>query len=157
MAGFSYLDLAGFRARTIMPSPDVDEVEAVEPGFILQALASRTAWINSQLDRRYITPFTAPYPETVLDWLTRLVTPLAYNKRGINRSDSQFEEIKEQAKSVGDEIADAANSATGRFDLPLRSDTETSGVTRGGPLVYSEASPYTHADVQAEIIRSGGG
>lgn len=155
--GFSYLDLAGFRSRTIMPSPDVDEVELVEPGFITRALEARSAWINAQLDRRYVTPFAAPYPETVLDWLTRLVTPLVYNKRGINRSDSQFEEIKEQAKTVGEELADAANSATGRFDLPLRSDTEVSAVARGGPLVYAEASPYTFADVQAEIVRGGGG
>lgn len=157
MAAFSYLDLAGFKSRSIMPSVDIDEVETAEPGFIDQALASRSKWIDAQLARRYVVPFASPYPEAVLDWLTRLVTPLAYNKRGINRSDQQFEEIKEQAKDVGLEVADAANSETGRFDLPLRSNVETSGIERGMPLVYSELSPYTDADMQAEAIRSGHG
>lgn len=155
MSSFTFLDLAGFRARTIMPSPDVDQLEAQEPGWILLQLIDRSDFIVARLTRRY-GPWVAPYPFTVLRWLEALVTADVYLKRGGNPSDAQFLNLTETRPAKAEaEILAAANSETGLTELPIRSDSTASGVTKGGPLVYSEASPYTWTDVQAEAVRNG--
>jgi|ERR1017187_1543209 hypothetical protein len=50
---FPYEDLAGFKARTTMPSGDVDYLEQNSPGFIAQCIASESSWINGRLRKRY--------------------------------------------------------------------------------------------------------
>lgn len=151
----AYLDLAGFKARTIMPSAEVDRLETAEPGWLLEKLTTVSSEIDDQLKKRYDAPFSLPYPKTVQSWLERIVTPDAYFKRGINASDAQYEEIKARAKDARLAVAEAADSNTGLYDLPLRQDSATTGIARGGPYAYSEASPYTFTDVQAEAVRNG--
>ncbi len=51
-------------------------------------------------------------------------------------------------------MKEAADSAEGLFELPLRADLETSGVSKGGPLGYTEASPYRWTDRQADDGRN---
>ena len=48
-----YLDLAGFKLRTIMPSQDVDLVESFQPGFTVQRIASWSSEINAAARKRY--------------------------------------------------------------------------------------------------------
>lgn len=50
---FPYLDLAGFKARTVMPSADVDLVEASQAGFTQTRINVATSYINSRLRKRY--------------------------------------------------------------------------------------------------------
>jgi hypothetical protein len=50
---FPYEDLAGFKARTTMPSGDVDILEENSPGFIAQCIATESSWINGRLRKRY--------------------------------------------------------------------------------------------------------
>lgn len=50
---FPYEDLAGFKARTSMPSGDVDYLEQNSPGFIAQSIATESSWINGRLRKRY--------------------------------------------------------------------------------------------------------
>ena len=148
-----YLDLPGFRGLTIMPSGDVDLLEATVPGWISIQLVHASRWIDSRLAKRYEAPFASPFPEAVGAWLARIVTLRAFLKRGVNPTDAQFVEIKADADQAVAEIKEAADSEDGLFDLPLRADTSSSGISRGGPRVYSEASPYVWTDLQVDMGR----
>lgn len=149
----SYLDLAEFKTRTVMPADDVDEVEMRAPGFLLARLEVWTSRINARLRKRYAVPFAAPIPEIALGWLAAFVTVEAYQKRGWNPSDEQSAQIKADRDECAVELKEAADAANGLFDLPLRQNTTETGIAKGGPLAYSEASPYEWADVQAEALR----
>lgn len=145
-----YLTVAEFKARTVMPSVAVDEVEVISPGFVLARLTIESAGIDSRLRKRYAAPFAAPVPDVVLGWLVAVVTEQAYRKRGIDPTDEMAETYLEDAKRARDEILEAANSDEGLFDLPLRQDTTETGISQGGPYGYSEASPYVQADLQRD-------
>lgn len=149
----AYLDVAGFKSHSVMPDPFVDDLEARYPGWLANQLSIASTWIDARLAKRYAVPFAAPYPLAVRMWLAQLVTPRAYHKRGIDALDQQIVDIKDDEKTAKDEIAEAANSETGLFDLPLRDDTSESGIVRGGPFGYSEQSPYVWMDEQERVGR----
>jgi hypothetical protein len=144
----AYLTVAEFKTRALIPSEYVDAVELAQPGFTLSRLESATAWIDGRLKKRYAVPFSSPYPEMVLAWVTAIVTVEVMIRRGVNPDDRQFDDMREESTRAREEITEAANSETGLFDLPLRSDTTTSGISRGGTFCYSERSPYVGFDVQ---------
>lgn len=48
-----YLDVAGFKRGTMMPSSDVDLVEQVQPGFTAGRIAYRSGQINAAARKRY--------------------------------------------------------------------------------------------------------
>lgn len=148
-----YLDLAAFRERTLAPPGLVDDAEDAHEGWIDGQLSSWSRKIDARLRKRYAAPFAAPVPETVLEWLTQIVTVRVYLKRGVDPNDQQFEEIRQDAKDALAEIAEAANSETGLFDLPLLDAADGSAVSKGGPYGYSEASPYVWTDLQADVGR----
>jgi phage gp36-like protein len=149
----SYLDIAGFKSLSTMPSTDVDGVEALYPGFVLAQLEHASTRIDGRLRKRYAVPFALPYPETVKVWLAHIVTVLVMLKRGVDPNDEQFAEIKALAQQAHDEVKEAADGELGLWDLPLRADTTESGISRGGPLGYSEQSPYVAFDLQSEAGR----
>jgi len=149
----AYLDLAAFKARTIMPENDVDVVGAT---FVASRLAIGTSEINGLLRKRYATPFVDPVPEVVLGWLTDIVTPEIYERRGWNPGDAQSQLIIDAATRARAQMKEAADSVTGLWELPLRENTTADGISKGGPLVYSEQSPWTWTDVQADHLRGGG-
>ena len=154
----AFLTLSEFRARTIMPAGDVDSLEVQTPGWTLGQLTSWTDRICSQLRKRYAVPFVAPYPETVKDWLARIVTIRCYLKRGVNPADPQMAVIKADCDDALKEISQAADSEKGLFDLPLRADVQTtSGVVVGGPMFYSEQSPYVWTGAQTRTAMNEDG
>lgn len=141
----SYMSVSEFRLRTIMPQSDVDQLEISDPGFLAQTLDDWSDEINARLSKRYDVPFAAPIPPTVLRWLNKLTTREAYAKRGYNPSaKSDQESIEAAALRAETELAEAANSQTGLFELP------TKPLSRGGPSAYSEASPYKWYEEQLE-------
>lgn len=146
----AYLLVSEFRLRTTMPQSDVDSVEVSDPGFIAYQLSSWSSRLNAQLAKRYAAPFSSPVPEVILDWLTRIVTPRVYLKRGVNPSDQQFDAIKIDAETALKEVEAAVNSQIGMYDLPPLETSTASGVTRGGPQSYSETSPYAWTSNQYE-------
>lgn len=133
-----------------MPSGDVDRLEKSDPGFLEATLHTQSERVNAHLRKRYAVPFANPVPEMVLDWVVRLATAIAYAKRGINPSsgDTYVALIAERATTAEEEIAEAANAQFGLFDLPLRQDTTKTGIVKGAPISYSEASPYVGHDIQ---------
>lgn len=132
-----------------MPPDQVQELESRYPNFVKTQLTVISGRIDSRLRvRRYAVPFEAPYPPTVRLWLNDLATLRCYLRMGVKPTDEQFSEIKNLADVAEAQITEAADAVNGKFDLPMRADTTTSGIT-GGPLGYSEQSPYTGADRQA--------
>jgi phage gp36-like protein len=152
----AYLDRNAFKQRTIMPATDVDDLETIASGWVDMQLEQVSRWIDSRLRQRYDAPFNvATCPEIVKSWLTRLVTLRAYLRRGVDATDGQLDLIKADAEAAAAEIREAADSNEGLFDLPLKDSEKATGVTQGGPFVYSEASPYDFIDVQANEVGRG--
>src|SRR5688572_20817333 len=90
------MTLARFKLLTIMPSPDVDMVEALEAGFLQAKLNTVSNWIEAQLAKRYAVPFgtqgatpsdpRTEVPDIIEGWIVAIVTPAAYAKKGYNPS-----------------------------------------------------------------------
>lgn len=95
--------------------------------------------------------FTAPtpVPETILGWLVALLDVAVLRKHGANSQDPGTQDFVALAKTALDEIAQAANSKDGLFDLPPVDGEQPSNVSTGGVISYSEAgSPYVSGDRQ---------
>jgi hypothetical protein len=147
----SYLTVAQFEALTVMPASYVGDIEAIQPGWSLTKLTSLSRLIDARLRKRYAVPFSAPYPETAQHWLSTIATPQFYLKRGVDPTDAQFAAMVEAATKAWSEVAEAANSDTGLFDLPLIADVAApGGISKGAPLAYTETSPYVWRDIQRE-------
>ncbi len=144
------LDFDGFKTRTIMPSGDVDGIEADSPGFIDGRIVVAISWIESKLRKRYDVPFVAPVPEVVFGWIVAIVTPEAYRRRGWDPGEAQSAQIEQDRKDAREQVQEAADSFEGLYDLTLRSDTTESGISKGGPRGYAETSPYVWTDHQFE-------
>lgn len=149
----AYLTKAEFINITIMPVEFINAIEAKSPGFVDKQLEIYSALIDSRLVKRYGVPFQAPYPLMVTLWLTRIVTHQLWLRRGSDPNDEQYQDVKAAALSSYDELKEAADAQNGLFDLPLRADTNLSGVDRIGPFGYSEQSPYVWATRQATTGR----
>ncbi len=98
-------------------------------------------------------PFGSPYPVAVQGWLARLVTLRVYYKRGIDPTDAQWDAVRQDATDAMSELKEAADSHEGLFELPLKANDDTTAITRGDPLAYTEASPYKWADEQRDTAR----
>lgn len=152
----AYLTQAQFALRSIAPPEYIDAIELRAPGWTVQQLLQESARIDARLKKRYAAPFVdgagAPNaPELVQLWLARIVTLKVYLRRGVDPTDEQFVEVRDDARRAEDELKEAADGAMGLWDLPVRGQETTSAITYGGPRVYSEASPYVWTDVQRDI------
>lgn len=150
-----YLTLAEFKTRSTMPSEHVDRIEAASAGFTLAQIESVSRLdIDSRLRKRYAVPFSDPYPEAVKVWCARIVTLLCWERLGYDPTDQSMERATKAHDDAKAEIKEAANSNEGLFDLPLRADTTTTGISKAAPFGYSEQSPYVWADGQADVGRT---
>ncbi len=143
-------DVTAFRLRSDMPGDDVDLLEEREAGYLDATIAGVRADIYARLRKRYDTNFTQGVPEIVWRWLTKIATPDAYRKRGANPSDATIALLEADRTRAYEQIKEAADSVTGLYDLPLLDTADGSAISKGGPLGYSEASPYAWTDSQAE-------
>lgn len=142
------LNLAGFRGLCPFPA-DVDLVEESNPGYIERWSAIRQGEIYDRLRKRYAVPFDANNPPAImLKWLvfTLVLDVLTY--RGYNPQSpdalihqARYDESMAQQK-------EAADAKDGLFELPLLNDEKEQGVSRGGPIFYTESSPFVAADRQ---------
>lgn len=122
------------------------------PTFVEARLAQIQALIEARLRKRYAIPFEEEVPETCKQWLVAIATPEIWPKLGWNPSSEQDATLIEDRKNALEEIKEAANSEIALFELPLRQDIDPdrNGVVKGGPLGYSEQSPYVGFDRQFE-------
>lgn len=147
----AYLTIAAFKALSIIPASYVDQIETEQSGWTDTQLNAWSAWIDAKLAKRYAVPFGSPAPITVQMWLSRIVTPIAYLKKGVDPTDSQVAAIVADGEAARTEIKEAADSKEGLYELPLRADLPGSqGVGKGAPLGYSEQTPYAWTDVQQD-------
>lgn len=146
----AYITVARFKVLSTIPTEFVETVELTAPGFTLAQLEVWSDWLDSQLVKRYATPFAAPIPPTVELWLTRIVTPRVWSKRGVDPNDEQWRDIRQEDTDARAEVDRAANSESGLFELPLRADKPQSGVAHAFPRGYSEQSPYVWTNQQAQ-------
>jgi hypothetical protein len=109
-------------------------------------------------DNVYSAP--TPVPEVILGWLATLLDLDVMRKRGVNPQDPLLELMVESVNTVRLEVQDAVDGKDGLWDIPTNEDAD-SAVTTGGPMCYSESSPYVYADSQeregvAEDLRGRG-
>lgn len=145
-------DVTDFSIRSIMPAEDVLLIEAERPGFLDAAIKGARHDLYARLRKRYKVPFD-PEPEIFVQWISRLVTPIAYRARGTNPQDPTITVLEEERKNVYAEVREAVDAKDGLYDLPLVPEGDASGISKGGPLGYSEPSPYDWLDRQAEALR----
>lgn len=146
----AYLTAAAFKTRTLAPPDYVDAIEAETPGWTDAQLLAKSRWLDAKLAKRYAAPFASPYPECLLDWLTRIVTWRCYIKRGVDPTDREVAEVKADAELAEREADNAVSLAEAHFELPLRENTTASGATVGRPMTYTESTPYAWTDVQLD-------
>jgi hypothetical protein len=149
-----FLNLAGFKQRSTMPSTAIDTLERLEPGWLDLRLDGNASWIFARLRKRYAVTWAVNPPLVIISWLVAITTLDAYLKRGFDPTSEQDLQIQKMGESARAEVLEAADSVTGLFDLPLLEGGADSAINQGGPFAYSEQSPYTWADVQAEAGRS---
>lgn len=124
--------------------------------FVEQRLVVRTSEINARLRKRYAVPFEDQrVPEVIRGWLAALVLPDLYEARGWDDSDAFAQSMRENATAAREAMKEAADSDVGLYDLPLAQDDTASAISKGGPLGYSEQSPYTWSDVQRDAVDAG--
>lgn len=144
----AYLTDATYAARSLLPAAWLTQLAAAhpvtggDPTYITRQLVVVESTINAQLNKRYAVPFENP-PEIVLGWMVALVDWRLLIARGFDGTANDvvegFSALNTQAR---EEIALAANARDGLFDLPLAQDSTASGITKGGPAGYREASPF---------------
>lgn len=147
------IDVEYIKANGALTPTAVDQLVA-DLGDLTPIILGRQAYLESRLFKRYQTPFAAPAPEAAKQWLCDLVVERMYTRRGGNPDTDLLDAVTRAADTARAELKEAADAKDGLFDLPLRqADPNVSGISRGGPLGYSEASPYDWPDAQAEAIR----
>lgn len=148
----AYITPEQYRQKTLLPENILDAIEQRTPGWIAAQLDLVSARIFAQLGKRYGDWVNAnAYPTVLGEWITRIMDVRALLKRGVAADDKQYETYKELHDTAWKEVNNAANSETGLFDLATEQGGVTSGIVRGAPLQYSEQSPYSWLDGQAEI------
>jgi hypothetical protein len=148
-----YLTAAEFKLQSILPAIYIDEIEDRESGWVERRIRRHSSWIDARLIKRYAVPFVAPYPDVVIEWCEALTSLDVLMRRGIDSADEQFDVVRKRAEQAQADVLQAADAETGLFELPLTASSAASGVSKGGPYVYSSSGPYTSFDEQRAIAR----
>lgn len=93
---------------------------------------------------------STPVPEIALGWLVALLDVDVWDRRGVNPQDPSIARAVSERDTALAEIKEAADAKDGLFDLPTNDAAGDSAVTQGGPLSYSETSPYVFQDIQRD-------
>lgn len=136
-----------FKLLSTLADAQVDELEALYPGWCELQFQVHSAHIDGRLRKRYAAPFVAPYALMLETWISALVTLRANVKLGVRQTDEQFQTAVTDDKQARDDIKEAADAEDGLFDLPLRANTTESGIVAATTLCQTERSPYVGFDV----------
>lgn len=151
-----YTDIEIVKDLGSMPAEDIDALEVLYPGITNRLAIFYSGKINARLRKRYATPF-ADVPDTPVGLLicaSQLVAYRLWLKRGFNPRSEHNQAIRDDYQEARDWLIEAADGQDGLIELPLRETDPpaASGVDQGGPLGYSEASPYTWTTRQLQGI-----
>lgn len=148
-----YVDIAYVKLVGSMPPADVDAVDGLFAGKFVAIATAISAMFEARLHKRYATPFEQPYPEALRWHVAQCVVAEMWRARGYNPGHPLDQTIEDRRKEALEWVKEAADSKDGLVELPKRADEAgTSAVNRGGPLGYSEASPWAWTDVQKETL-----
>jgi phage gp36-like protein len=141
----------------ILLEEDVRWLEERYPGIVLRTATKVSATFDDFLSKRYGVPFETPYPDSLVDNVAAVTSYRLYTKRG-GRPDGTKAEAAQRAHDAAMAwLQQAADSKDGLVELVQKQSAPRGAVAvnRGGPLSYSEASPYSFMDVQRERVGSG--
>ena len=96
---------------------------------------------------------STPVPEIALGWLAAMLDVDVWERRGANPQDPSIAMGIAERDAALSEIKEAADAKDGLFDLPTNDAAGDSAVTQGGPLFYSESSPYVWMSQQRRTAR----
>ncbi len=153
-----YVDIDYVKLVGQMLPDEIDAVESANPGFTAANALAVSRLFDSILAKRYATPVREPVPESLKYNVAQVVVQRLWRRHGDSPTNqAKTDEVNEAAKDAIAWARDGANSEIGLVELPARegAQTDADGVSKGGPFVYSEQSPYTWNDVQADAVRSG--
>lgn len=136
-----------------MPAEDIDELEALYPDITDRTATAVSGLFDARLRKRYAVPFRTPYPTSLQMAVAAWVAYRLWLKRGFNPSTAHGSAIERDYEDAKEWLREAADSQNGLVELPLREEELGPGaVSAGGPLGYSEASPYDWTDRQIEQV-----
>lgn len=135
-----------------MPPQDIDELELQQSGIVDATATAVSGMFDSKLIKRYAAPFLTPFPNALIFNVARETAWRLWLKRGFNPSGQTDQAIEKDHLEAMEWLKDAADSKDGLVELPKKeTDLGKSGaVNAGGPLSYSEQSPYVWADLQEQ-------
>jgi phage gp36-like protein len=141
----------------ILLEEDVRWLEERYPGIVLRTSTKVSGTFDDYLSKRYGTPFQAPYPDSLIDHVAAVVAYRLLVKRGTKAEGTKVAAAEKARDEAMAWVQEAANSKDGLIELVRAQSTPRGAVAvnRGGPLSYSEASPYSFMDVQRERINGG--
>lgn len=155
MAG--YCSIQELKLLGTMPAADIDALESAYPGMVQATIDAVSGQFDSRLAKRYAAPFASPYPQALVFNVVRLVAYRLWMKRGFNPNGIMDQALAKDAEQAEAWLKEAADSKDGLVELPSRQTAlGTSAVSAGGPLGYSEHSPYTWTTLQREGAANGG-
>lgn len=138
-----------------LPSEWIDDVETRYAGWIDKQIELVSSLdIDARLAKRYNVPFGSPCPLAIQSWVARILDSRVLLRRGVDPQDDQYAMFFVDADRARAEIKEAADAELGLYDLPLLSSSGESGIVKGAPKSYSEASPYVFMARQSLRARS---
>jgi hypothetical protein len=145
-----------------------DELNARRSATVTAWLGLTQALIDDPLRLRYAVPFGATppslvpdpslAPKTVKAWQIVLMDAKFLRHRRTPGAEAPADsDLSAEAKAVLESIAAAADQdRPAHPELPLRSNTSSSGVSKGGPMMVGYATLYGFFDGQAARRDAGG-
>lgn len=116
------------------------------PDFCTAQIAIAESRVNDQLSKRYAVPF-ALANDTVKGWIASMVALKILTRRGIDPTDILWKTIQDAATIANDEIKQAAQSDTGRFDLPKANAARK-------PVIVGSSDHDPHAWIRRQAIKT---
>lgn len=163
-----YVTFAELKEGSEFDPAEWDELNARRSATVTAWLGLTQALIDDPLRLRYAVPFaTTPpsltpdptlAPKTVKAWQIVLMdAKFLRHRRTPGAESAEDSDISAEAKAVLESIAAAADQdRPAHPELPLRSDTSSSGVSKGGPMMVSYNTMHGFFDAQAARRYSGG-
>ena len=152
MGAYTDIDHVGL-VGAVLPA-EIARVESAFPSFVAQNAESVSRLIDSLLVKRYAVPFVEPVPETVRFHCAQLVAQRIWRRHGDSPTNqAKTDAVNDFAKDALAYFREAADAQNGFVELPRREDQDGSAVTKGGPFVSSQQSPYAWQDDQADAGR----